>query len=65
MQVVLFVAANEPRVELAARGPDGTWVSRFFVGLEAMAPLESLDIELPLAELYAGADLDGEAGDGA
>jgi Uma2 family endonuclease len=64
MQAVLFVAADEPRVELASRGPDGTWVSRFHVGLEATAPLESLGIELPLAELYAGADLGGEAGDG-
>ena len=58
MQAVLFVAADEARVELAVRGADGTWVSRFFVGQEAILPLASLAIELPLADLYAGADLD-------
>lgn len=58
VQAILFVAADEARVEVASRAPDGRWVSEFRVGLEASIPLESLSIELPLAELYAGADLE-------
>lgn len=57
MQAVLFVAADERHVELAVRGPDGTWLSRFFTGAEAVLQLAAVNIELPLAELYAGAEL--------
>jgi Uma2 family endonuclease len=57
MQAILFVGADEHRVELAVHGPDGTWLSRFFTGLEATVPLTALGVELPLAELYAGTDL--------
>ena len=57
LQAILFVAADKPRVELVTRGPEGTWVSRHFIGLDTTVPLASLDLELPLAELYAGADL--------
>ena len=56
-RLALF-AIDEARVELAVRGADGTWVSRFFIGQEAILPLASLAIELPLADLYAGADSD-------
>jgi Uma2 family endonuclease len=42
MQAVLFVAADEPRVELVMRGPDGTWVSRFCAGLEDAVPPPAL-----------------------
>lgn len=61
LQAILFVAADRPRVELAQRGPEGTWVSRHFIGLETALPLAALDAELPLAELYAGADLNQDA----
>lgn len=59
MQAILFIAADEPRLELAVREPDGSWRSRFYTGLEAVVPLAALDIELPMVELYAGADLPG------
>lgn len=58
MQAVLFVAADERRVEVAERRPDGTWLSRFVVGAEATLTLTALNVELPMAELYAGAELD-------
>jgi Uma2 family endonuclease len=58
LQAILFVAADRPRVELAERGPEGTWVSRHFIGLDTALPLAGLNVELPMAELYAGADLE-------
>jgi Uma2 family endonuclease len=61
LEAILFVAADEARAELSTRGPDGTWVSRFFVGPSAVLPIDSLDLELPMGELYAGADLDSAA----
>lgn len=57
VQAILLVAADEARVEVARRGPNGRWVSEVRVGLEASIPVEDLGIELPLAEVYAGADL--------
>lgn len=57
LQAILFVAADKPRVELATRGPEGSWVSRHFIGPETTIPLDFLRIDLPLADLYAGADL--------
>jgi Uma2 family endonuclease len=61
LEAILFVAADEVRVELAVRGPDGTWISRHHAGLEAVLPLAALDIELQLADLYAGAALERAA----
>ena len=57
LQAILFIAADEPRVELASRGPDGTWLSRFIVGLEGEVPIGALSIALPMGEIYAGVDL--------
>jgi Uma2 family endonuclease len=57
LQAILFVAADEARMELFSRAPDGVWQSGFIVGLEAEVPLDALRIALPMGELYAGADL--------
>ena len=61
LQAILFVAADEPRVELSVRGVDGAWVSTFVTGLDAEVPLGALGLTLPMAELYAGADLGAAA----
>ena len=57
LQAMLFVAADEARVELFSAGPDGVWLSRFIVGPDGEVPLDALSVALPMAELYAGADL--------
>lgn len=62
MQAILFVAADEARVELAVREPDGSWRSRNYTDLAMSVPLAALDIELPMAEIYAGAELGGVEG---
>lgn len=57
LHAILFVAADKPRVELVTRGPEGSWISRHFIGLETAIPLDALGIQLPLNDLYADADL--------
>lgn len=57
LQAMLFVAADEARVKLFSRDPDGVWLSRFIVGPDAEVPLDAFSVALPMAELYAGADM--------
>ncbi|MEK0082782.1 Uma2 family endonuclease [Benzoatithermus flavus] len=49
---VLYVAQDRPRVELYSRGENGTWQSRSLSGLEAVVRIDTLGLELPLAEIY-------------
>ena len=58
VMAILFASPDRAYVELATRQSDGSWLSRHFVGLETRMPLRCLDIELPLAEIYAGVDLE-------
>ena len=55
-QANLLLGPDRPHVELSTREAEG-WLSRHFVGLDTAVPLKHLDIELPLADLYGGADL--------
>ena len=57
LQAILLVSAQAAAIELAEREPDGSWRSRHYRGLDATVPLAALTIELPAAEVYAGADL--------
>jgi len=50
----VLIAQDEAKVEVIRRHSDGRWVITFCQGTESVAQLESLDISLPLAELYAG-----------
>jgi Uma2 family endonuclease len=52
----VLIEQDAPRVELSCRHPDGTWLFDVAVGIEAVARLRSMDIDLPLAELYANAE---------
>ncbi len=53
----VLVAQHTPRVTTYFRQPDGTWSLAFAVGLEAIAQLRSLQIDLPLSEVYAKVEL--------
>ena len=57
----VLVTQLRPRVETLLRGDDGTWSFAFWDGLDAVARLRSLEIDLPLAEVYAGADFGDDA----
>lgn len=50
----VLVSQDQPLVETYLRQPDGTWQYAAVAGLDAVASLLSLDIALPLAELYMG-----------
>ncbi|MBE0544443.1 MAG: Uma2 family endonuclease [Verrucomicrobia bacterium] len=49
----LLVSQKEPRIEQFVRGDDGEWRLREAAGMEAEIQLPSLQITLPLAEVFA------------
>lgn len=53
----VLVSQDTHRVETYFRQPEGTWLLNPISGLQSMARLRSLDIELPLREVYAGIEL--------
>ena len=57
----VLIWQSRHRVETHFRNDDGTWSFAFWDGLAAVARLRSLEIDLPLAEVYAGADFDDAA----
>lgn len=48
----VLVSSNEPRVEVFFRQTDGTWLFAAFTGLDAVARLQSIAVELPFSEVY-------------
>lgn len=53
VSAVVVLSQDAPHARLYAREGDG-WAVTDVRGLEAALPLEALQLELPLAELYAG-----------
>jgi Uma2 family endonuclease len=49
----ILVFQDEPRVEVRIRNDDA-WSMTFFEGLDAVAKVRTLGVELPLAEVYRG-----------
>ncbi|BAM03858.1 Uma2 family endonuclease [Phycisphaera mikurensis] len=49
----ILVSRHEPDVQSFLRQDDGTWNLAFSRGLDAVATIRCLPLELPLAELYA------------
>lgn len=52
LQEYVLVSATEALVESYLRQGDGTWVLAYAKGVEAVARLRSLGIDVPLAEVY-------------
>jgi Uma2 family endonuclease len=53
LEEYVLVSQHVPRVETFRRQVDGTWkIAGYFEGLEAIAMLTSLNVKLPLAEVY-------------
>ena len=48
----LLIAQEEPLIEVFRKTPDGRWILSSYAGLESTVRVESLDIALPLAEIY-------------
>ncbi|MBL8174052.1 MAG: Uma2 family endonuclease [Bryobacterales bacterium] len=49
----LLVAQDQPRIEVFRRMTDGRWLLTVYEGESAVAKVESLEIEIPLAEIYS------------
>ena len=56
LQEYVLVAQHAPRLEVFLRRPDGTWLLTPVTGATAVARLASLEVDLPLEEVYAGVD---------
>lgn len=52
----LLVSQDEPSIERFARGEDGRWTIASARGLAAALRLESIDVELPVAEVFDKVD---------
>lgn len=56
-QEYVLVSQDHARIETFLRGAEGTWLLTTFEGLDARARLASIEVELPLSEVYAGIEL--------
>jgi Uma2 family endonuclease len=57
----VLVSWDKALVETFLRQSDGTWVLNTTAGRTAVAPLKSLGIQLPLAEMYDGVELPAQS----
>lgn len=56
----VLVSQNEPAVEVISRQDDGTWLIHSYRGLNAEAKLISLNLKIPLREVFSGVDFPPE-----
>jgi Uma2 family endonuclease len=52
LQEYALVSQTEPRVEVYRRQPTGDWLLSESLGFNAVCRLESLDCQVPLADVY-------------
>ena len=52
LQEYVLISQDEPRVEVFYRQPGGSWLLTPYVGMNSIAILRSIEIDLPLAEVY-------------
>ncbi len=52
LQEYVLVSQDEPRVEVFFRQSGGTWLLTPYSGSGAVATLRSIEVELPLSEVY-------------
>jgi Uma2 family endonuclease len=60
LQEYVLVSQVRPQVETYFRQSDGTWLFSPYAGIETTVRLRSLEIELPMAEIYAGVEFPPE-----
>lgn len=65
LQEYFLVAQNQPRVESFFRQRDGVWsVGPVAEGMQSSVQITSLDVQLPLAEIYSNVRFDSQLGSG-
>jgi Uma2 family endonuclease len=60
LQEYMLVSQERPQVETYFRQPDGTWLFSPYFGMDAIIRLRSLEMDLPLTEIYAGVEFPPE-----
>jgi Uma2 family endonuclease len=53
----VLIAQHRPRIETYRKTPDGRWLLSTFDGLDATVLVESLEISIPLSEVYNRVEL--------
>ncbi len=53
LQEYALASQTEPRLEVYRRQPGGGWLLSEFIGLDAVSRFDSLNCQIPLAEIYA------------
>jgi Uma2 family endonuclease len=61
LEEYVLISQHEPRVETFLRQSDGTWSMSSFEGLQFTAKLRSLELNLPLAEVFASVDFNSQS----
>ena len=56
LEEYILISQNQPQFESLLRQPDGTWSFNPCNGLEGIAKIRCLGINIPMAEIYAGVD---------
>jgi Uma2 family endonuclease len=54
LQEYVLVSPSSRRIEVFLRQPDGAWLFTAFSRLDASAVLRSVEVKLPLQEVYSG-----------
>jgi Uma2 family endonuclease len=52
----VLVITTSPRIEVFLRQAEGLWLLAVYSGLDAIAKLNAIDIDLPLSEVYLGVE---------
>lgn len=60
LEEYVLVSTDEPLIEVYQRAEGGSWTLRTFEGLDAVARLQSIEVSLPLDEVYAKTAVAGE-----
>jgi Uma2 family endonuclease len=58
LEEYILIAQREPKAEVFRKRGDGRWVLSSYAGLDALAKAESIAIDAPLVEIYAGVEFD-------
>lgn len=56
----ILVSQTRPEVQTYYRQPDGTWLFTPCIGMEAVVHLRSVEIDIPMTEIYAGVEFPPE-----
>ena len=48
----VLVSETEPRVEIFRRLPSGGWLLHEYLSMDAVCHIQSVDVKLPLADIY-------------